>query len=197
MFSFRRFRSPLTALIAMAEDGLFDDEYEYSSEVSEENDSPVNDFGESVKPTLMDMNDEESVVRRASEKKRRHTPLSSRFGLVSNVEAKPSRLFGTMDMHEKENEYELAVDIPGMNKEDIKIHCKDNSIVIEGERKEEKVENGKVYRKERYVGNFYQSYSLPQNGDEEKITAAYENGVLRVVVPKKEVVDETKYITVQ
>ena len=196
MFSYRMFRNPLVTLMAMAEDGLFDDEYEYPSDVFEENDSQVNDFGESVKHVLTDMDNEERVVRRRSEKKKKHTPLSSRFGLVTNMEAKPSRLFGTMDMHEKENEYELAVDVPGMNKEDIKIHCKDNSIVIEGERKEEKVENGKVYRKERYVGKFYQSYSLPKNGDEEKITAAYENGVLRVIVPKKEIVDETKYITV-
>ena len=193
------FYTPLTTLYAMTGDGLFDDEYEYSDDFPEENEFQVNNHKESVKSVkcnLTNMDDEEKVIHRPSEKKRRHSAMSSCFDLVSNMDIKPSKHFGMMDMNERENDYELAVDIPGMKKEDIKIHCKDNSIVIEGERKEEKVENGKVYRKERYVGKFYQSYSLPKNGDEENVTAVYEDGVLRISIPKKEVVDETKYITV-
>ena len=99
----------------------------------------------------------------------------------------PLLLFGRMDMKENEKEYEMSVDLPGMDKSEIKMHVEDNGLVIEGERKEEKKEDkDKCHFCERHFGSFHREVSLPKNANVDGISAMYENGVLKVVIPKKE-----------
>ena len=92
--------------------------------------------------------------------------------------------FGRMDLHENDKSYEMKVDIPGMKKEDIKLSSEENKLVIEGERKDEKKDD-KCHFVERHFGRFHREVCLPGNAEMDKISAAYENGVLKVSVPKK------------
>ena len=95
--------------------------------------------------------------------------------------------FGRMDMKENEKEYEMSVDLPGMDKSEIKMHVEDNGLVIEGERKSEKKEDKDKYHFcERHFGSFHREVSLPENANVDAINAMYDNGVLKVVIPKKE-----------
>ena len=95
--------------------------------------------------------------------------------------------FGRMDMKENDKEYEMKVDLPGMDKNEIKVHAENNGLVIEGERKSEKKEDKEKYHFcERHFGSFHREVSLPENANVDAINAVYENGVLKVVIPKKE-----------
>jgi len=92
------------------------------------------------------------------------------------------------DMSEDENEYVIKMDIPGMTKDDIEVNFEDNRITIRGERSEEEKEEKKDYiRKERYKGSFYRSFTIPKTVDEDQIKAKFEEGVLKVNLPKAEV----------
>ena len=112
--------------------------------------------------------------------------------------------FGRMDMKENEKEYEMSVDLPGMDKSEIKMHVENNGLVIEGERKseegerksEKKEEKDKCHFCERHFGSFHREVSLPKNANVDGINAMYENGVLKVVIPKKEESAQKKQICV-
>ncbi|HHT39505.1 MAG: Hsp20/alpha crystallin family protein [Acholeplasmatales bacterium] len=100
------------------------------------------------------------------------------------------------DLIEQERDYLFKVDLPGVNKEDIKINLKNNYLTITVEKKEEKeVEESRYLRKERYFGSATRSYYVG-NVNTDDLKASYENGVLEVVVPK-EGKEETKYIEVK
>lgn len=108
--------------------------------------------------------------------------------------------FGRMDMQEKEKEYELSVDIPGMNKNEIKITTENNMLIIEGERKKEIREDNdknKYHFMERHYGSFRRELSIPANANADTICATYENGVLRISIPKIEQPVNKKHITVK
>lgn len=93
------------------------------------------------------------------------------------------------DISEDENEYLIHMDIPGMEKEDIKVNFQDGRITITGERKmEEKEEKKDFIRRERYKGSFYRLFTLPETVKEDEIQASFKDGVLKLVMPKAEVV---------
>jgi HSP20 family protein len=92
-----------------------------------------------------------------------------------------------VDISETENEIVIKADVPGMNKEDIKVVVHDNTLTLKGERKyETKEEKTNYYRMERTCGSFYRSFSLPSMVDAGKIKANYVNGVLEIALPKVE-----------
>ena len=93
--------------------------------------------------------------------------------------------FGRMDMTESDKAYQLCVDIPGMEKKDIKISTQNNVLVIEGERKEEeKTEKDHCHFMERHYGSFRREVSVPANANAEAISAVYDKGVLKLTIPK-------------
>jgi HSP20 family protein len=93
------------------------------------------------------------------------------------------------DISEDEKEYVVRMDIPGMEKNDIKVNYQDGRITITGERKTEGKEEKKDYiRRERYYGSFYRSFTLPEPIKDEEIKATFKDGVLKLAVPKAEVV---------
>ncbi len=87
---------------------------------------------------------------------------------------------------ETPNGFELEIAAPGMNKEDFKIDLENSVLTISSEMEDEKREEGKNYtRKEFYFGSFSRSFTLPKSVDTEKIKADYNNGILKIDLPKK------------
>ena len=106
------------------------------------------------------------------------------------------------DVKEKDTEYEVDIDLPGFKKEDVKAELKDGYLTIcaaKGTDREEKKEDGKYIRKERYSGNMSRSFYVGKNVTQEDIHAKFEDGILKLTVPKKEAkkVEEKNYITIE
>ena len=105
------------------------------------------------------------------------------------------------DVKETENCYEVDVDLPGFRKEEIRLELEKGTLTISTEKslenKEEK--QGKVLRQERYCGTMSRSFYVGENITEEDIKAKYENGVLSLVIPKKDApkVPEKKTICIE
>jgi HSP20 family protein len=88
---------------------------------------------------------------------------------------------------EHPDSFELDLAAPGLKKDDFKIHLENNVLTISSEVKDEVEEESKNYtRKEFHYSSFSRSFTLPRTVDLEKIKADYENGVLKVMLPKKE-----------
>ncbi|MCI5125133.1 MAG: Hsp20/alpha crystallin family protein [Candidatus Electrothrix sp. AR5] len=91
------------------------------------------------------------------------------------------------DLAASDKEYTLTVEVPGAEKNDIKIEVADNVMTIRGEKKQKKKEEEKdYYRQERFYGSFQRVLSLPQDADQENITATFNQGVLTVIMPRKD-----------
>jgi HSP20 family protein len=95
-----------------------------------------------------------------------------------------------METFQRGNEFVVRTDLPGINKDDVKIDITDDSITIEGERREEHEEDREgYYRSERSYGSFYRVVPLPDGAITDSAKANFNNGVLEVVVqaPPREV----------
>lgn len=92
------------------------------------------------------------------------------------------------DVKEYEDHYDMKLDLPGFNKEDIKVNLKDGNLIIEAKHDESKEEkddkDGKYIRRERYVGSVKRSFYLGKNVKEEDIYARFNNGILELNIPK-------------
>lgn len=92
-----------------------------------------------------------------------------------------------IDVEEKEKEIVLKADLPGVGKNNVDISVEDDTLIIKGEKKEEKDEKRKGFRRrERFYGKFYRELNLPSYVDQESIKANYKSGVLTLTLPKKE-----------
>ncbi len=106
------------------------------------------------------------------------------------------------DIQEKDNSYELEVDLPGYKKEDIKMHMEDGYLIINAKTNKEnneKDKDGKYIRKERFFGECSRSFYLGNDIKEEDIKANFDNGTLNIEVPKKTQIEkekEKKYIDI-
>ena len=105
------------------------------------------------------------------------------------------------DVKEKEDSYELEIDLPGYKKENVKAQLKDGYMTITAEAKkdtDEKDEDGKYIRREKYYGTCSRSFYVGKNVTEEDIKAKFEDGVLKVTVPKKQAKPkEDKFISIE
>ena len=105
------------------------------------------------------------------------------------------------DIKEHDGGYDLTVDLPGVKKEDIKAELNDGYLTISAENntnKDEKDENGKYICRERYSGSYSRSFYVGDAITEEDIKAKFENGTLKLDIPKKEALPEkqNKYIAI-
>jgi len=107
------------------------------------------------------------------------------------------------DIKESDAGFELDIDLPGYKKEDVKAELKDGYLTISAETRkdnDEKEENGKYIRRERYYGTCSRSFYVGTEVTQEEIRAKFEDGILKVAVPKKQekpAVEESKYIQIE
>ncbi len=92
------------------------------------------------------------------------------------------------DIKEHDNSYELIVDLPGLNKENINLEIENGYLTISAQTKKdnEEQEEGKFIRRERYSGEYQRSFYVGDNITEEDIKASFKNGVLNINLPKKD-----------
>ena len=103
------------------------------------------------------------------------------------------------DIYEKGGDYHIEMDIPGFNKNEISVETKDGYLTITAEKKTENNEDDKeknYIRRERTYGKYQRSFYLGDL-DEENIDASFENGMLKIEVPKKAEVDSKKVIEIK
>ena len=106
------------------------------------------------------------------------------------------------DVREHDNGYELDVELPGFKKEELKLSLKDGYLTIHAEKtldKDEKEKkSGKLLRQERYGGTLERTFYIGDVYSESDIKAQYENGVLKITLPRKDQkkVDTNKYIAI-
>jgi len=91
-----------------------------------------------------------------------------------------------LDLYESGDHFVAVVKLPGMRREDIDISLHDGTLTISGERKRESSNGKTAQRTERYVGTFRRSIGLPTRVDPSKVSATYEDGILKVTLPKAE-----------
>ena len=92
-----------------------------------------------------------------------------------------------VDIAEDDKEYAIKVELPGVNKEDVRVSVEGGVLSISGERKAEKEEKNKKYHRiERTYGSFARSFTLPEGTASDKVSAEFKDGVLRVHLPKDE-----------
>ncbi|HSG65236.1 MAG TPA: Hsp20/alpha crystallin family protein [Gammaproteobacteria bacterium] len=110
-----------------------------------------------------------------------HLPWRERLELLDkNIEWKPAA-----DIVERETEYLIKAELPGVTREDIDVQLDNGILTITGERKlEEKKETDRSHRVERFYGKFSRSFRVPDDVDTGAIKAECENGVLSLRLPK-------------
>ena len=125
--------------------------------------------------------------------------LDDMFGDVFFNEGE-SKLMKT-DIKEKKDEYIIDIDLPGYEKEGIKLNIQDGYLTVHATvNKEEKdEEKGKFVRKERYVGECSRSFYVGEEFTEEDIKASFKHGILKLNIPKKDAkqVESKKYIAIE
>lgn len=89
------------------------------------------------------------------------------------------------DVYETKEELVYELDLPGCNKSDFKVQIRDNSLVIKGQRVRQTDANVTFHQRERGFGEFERTFAIPATIDQNRIRAKYEDGVLRVSLPKE------------
>ncbi|MCM1101842.1 MAG: Hsp20/alpha crystallin family protein [Clostridium sp.] len=106
------------------------------------------------------------------------------------------------DVREKEDGYEVMIDLPGYAKDEINAKLDNGYLTISASKdsnKEEKDENGRLIRQERYIGSMSRSFYVGDAVTQEDIKARYENGILQLSIPKKDPkkVEENHFIAIE
>ena len=106
------------------------------------------------------------------------------------------------DIKEKSDGYELVMDLPGFTKDEVQVTLENGYLTVEAEKgldKDEKNEDGKYIRRERYSGSCSRSFYVGDGVTEEDIKARFEDGILKLDIPKKdaEKIEQKKYISIE
>ena len=107
------------------------------------------------------------------------------------------------DIKETDNGYEVTMNLPGVKKEDVKAELKDGYLTIQASSntsKDEKDNDGRYIRRERYAGTCSRSFYVGDAVTQEDIKAKFENGTLTLDIPKKDAkpaVEQKKYISIE
>ena len=117
----------------------------------------------------------------------------SPFQGINNPDFSPA-----LDIVDSKDKYTISVEIPGINKKDVHIEIEDNTLMIKGEKKSEKIDkNDDHYVHERCYGAFRREIQLPSNSNTDNISAKYNDGVLTLKIPKIKVSEKkTKAISI-
>ena len=135
--------------------------------------------------TLVKRNNGQSKTLRTSS-----SDLIERFDPFSLRSPWETRLFSqvpAMNVRENENEFLLELAAPGLKKNDFKVRIENDALSINVEKEEKREENEPDYSRREYSYNSFQRFfSLPGTVNAEKIEAKYEDGILKLVLPKTE-----------
>jgi HSP20 family protein len=106
------------------------------------------------------------------------------------------------DVRETDNSYELDIDLPGFKKDEIKVELDNGYLSIsaaKGLDKDEEKKDGKYIRRERYAGAMNRTFYVGDNLTQQDIQAKFEDGILKISVPKKDVqqIEQNKYIAIE
>ena len=106
------------------------------------------------------------------------------------------------DVKEKDGNYEVAIDLPGFKKDEVQVQLKDGYLTIsaaKGLDKDEEDKKGNYIRRERYAGSTSRSFYVGNGVKNEDVHAKFENGVLRLSIPKKaaEEIEADKYVSIE
>jgi HSP20 family protein len=114
-------------------------------------------------------------------------PSLARMGRAGERGLLPSGfLRPSVDISENKKGYTIRVEIPGVEKDDVKLTIEDDTLLISGEKRQEKEDNdGGYHCVERSYGSFQRVISLPADADQEKLEAKFRNGVLTLTLPRK------------
>lgn len=104
-----------------------------------------------------------------------------------------------VDVIEKDGQIEIAIEVPGTKKDELSITVQDGLLVVSGEKKQQyKEEKDGYYRSEISYGSFHREFSLPENTKLEDVVANYEDGTLKITLPKPvEEKEESKKIEIK
>ena len=118
------------------------------------------------------------------------------FGMMKDMNRVDRKLYGKhsnremlMDVKDHEDHYEVEIDLPGFRKEDISIELNDGYMTVsasKGLNEDDKDKKGKIVRQERYSGMMSRSFYVGEDITNEEVHAKFENGVLKLDIPKKE-----------
>ncbi|PPD40780.1 MAG: heat-shock protein Hsp20 [Methylobacter sp.] len=101
-----------------------------------------------------------------------------------NFPGTPEKNFPKVDIIDHDNEIEIQAALPGVKKEDLEVSINNQTLTIRTSTKEEKKEEGKYFRREITRGEYQRTLSLPNNVDNENTSATFNDGILKVVIPK-------------
>ena len=117
------------------------------------------------------------------------------LGRLAGLQDELDRLFESpmtgwapaLDVQEDKDKFTIRVELPGLKRENIEVSLQDGALVVSGERRAEKIEEGvEIHRQERFYGKFQRALTLPAPVAADKVKAAYKDGVLTVTLPKAE-----------
>ena len=124
------------------------------------------------------------------------------FGKRNPLYGKKAKNMMKTDVKEHETGYEVDIDLPGFKKDELNLDLTDGYLTISASKgldKDEEDKKGKYIRKERYAGSMSRSFYVGDGITEDDIKAKYENGILKLSIPKKEakVVEQKKHIAIE
>ena len=124
------------------------------------------------------------------------------FGARNPLYGKHSKNLMKTDVKETDKSYELDIDLPGFKKDEISAHLENGYLTVsaaKGVDKDEKDKEGHYIRRERYSGSMTRSFYVGDAVKEEEIHAKYEDGILKLSIPKKDAkaVEGKKYIAIE
>ena len=112
------------------------------------------------------------------------------FGAHNPLYGKHGRNLMKTDIHEKDDTYEIVVDLPGFKKDNISAQLQDGYLTISASKgldKDEQEKDGTYIRKERYSGSMSRSFYVGEGVTQDDVHAKFEDGILRLSLPKKDV----------
>ncbi len=107
------------------------------------------------------------------------------------------------DVHEHDDVYELDIDLPGFKKDEINLDLENGYLTVGAAKsldKDETSKEGKLIRQERYAGSMQRSFFVGENISEDEVKAKFEDGVLKLTIPKKDqqkAVEQKKHIAIE
>ena len=125
------------------------------------------------------------------------------FGTRNPLYGKHAKNMMKTDVRELDGAYEVDMDLPGFAKDEIKVSLENGYLTVsaaKGLDKDEQDQKGKYIRQERYAGAMSRSFYIGEEVSQDEIRAKYENGILRLTIPKKDAkpaVEEKKHIAIE